>query len=289
MRCGTIILGILLSLGACNQKSSSSGARSTKSKTGSSGLSDASGTALPKSKDELVKLYLDLQSQIETMSPELSREQARRKNLMLDLMANIGAGCMGSIAVNTVEVIINGDKLVDYDVTTAKQTDQYLPKPTGQSQIVFTLGDVDDTTNSITFKNDETSNPVFATNGHLNYTIPEGGKSVKINSINMFSIKKSLPAYSVVDFCMGYDGTLQKEKDCSMQKSVKELERYSMKGVTVKVNGTTIYANGNARHIFAANPGPEDAKSQGLLWQENNVQLNDAYVALQQSTNCPTP
>lgn len=242
-----------------------------------------SDTAL--SPQDLSAQYLALEASIKKRNPILEREEERRKNLMLSLMANIGAGCMGEVTINTVEVIIDGEKLVDNDVTTLKQNDQYLPQPVaGKTNFIFYIGDTGKK-NFITFTNNEQQTPLFATGSHFTYTVPQS-QQIKINLVDTVSIKKEAPAYSTDDFCKDYKG--KAIEGCTQQKTIKELERYEINNFTIKVNGNTLYTKSNINHVFAVNPGSEsDVKSQAILWQDFNTQLNNAYVKLLQTANCP--
>lgn len=233
-----------------------------------------------------ISTFLNLETQIKNRKPILDAEKARRDNLMLELMANIGAGCMGSMTVNTVEVIITGQKLNDNDVTALKQADQYLPQPVqGQTNFQFELG-TSSQANAISFTNNEQQNPIFANGVHFTYSVPQG-QGIPINTINSITVKKTAPSYTKTDFCLDSSG--KTITGCSLLATILEVERYELKSLTVNVNGNPLYSNGIVNHIFNANDSKEaNAKSQGLSWQDNTIQLNDAYIALLQNNNCPT-
>lgn len=234
---------------------------------------------------ELADQYLALKASVEKRKPILEKEQMRRQELMLALMANIGAGCMGNVSINTVEIIVDGEKLTDNDVTALQQNDQYLPQSIqGQTNFEFTLGD---STNlhQIKFTNNEQQTPLFSASTHFTYTVPQANQ-IKINLVDTISIKKTAPAYSIQDFCKDYKG--KQIEGCTMQSTIKELERYLLSGFTIKVNGNTLYTRSGINHVFAVSPGTEsEAKVNGLMWQDMNTQLNPSYVKLLQTANCP--
>ena len=223
-----------------------------------------------------------LETQIEQREPTLERAMDVRGKLMLILMASIGAGCMGSLVPNTVEIILNGEKINDLDVSTLKQNSQYLPAATpGQTNFQFYLGDLSHQ-NYLSFTVNQQHNPIFATNGHFVFQVANDS-TFTLSEAAMLSVTQSTAAYTKTDFCGSGINTLS---GCGLQATITENQRYEMNSLTINVNGHTLYTNSNINHIFSANPGPESASSVGLSWADNNVQLNDSYIALMQSTQC---
>jgi hypothetical protein len=267
-------LFIVLLLHACNNKTPS--ASSKKSSLASQNL-----TSGPPS----VAVFLALKKTILERRQKMDAEKKRRSALMLELMANIGAGCMGDARINSVEIIIDGEKVNDNDVSVLKQADPYLPTDVSQVNFEFYLGDLN-RQNSVSFTNNELQNGVFAPNGHYLYTVSQDS-NVKIHAIEMLSIKKTVPTYSKTDYCP--PPAEGKPAPVCTHGTIKEVQRYQMSSLTIKVNGIALYTKSQVNHVFSANPGSEIDTSQGLTWQENNPQLNDAYIKLIQRTDCPTP
>lgn len=259
----------------------------TGTKTSVEGEEETETVPAPKADASQVALFMSTQKSILDFRPKLDAEKNRRNKLMMELMANIGAGCMSDADINTIEVIIDGSKLADVNVSTLKQTDQYLPQATeGQINFEFYLGDLQ-SKKFIKFTNNEATNPIFGNNVHYTYRVPPSDM-VKVNFVEMISVKKMAPAYSKVNFCPKPDPSSEAPSNCGVAATLKEIERYEMNAFSVKVNGYLMYTNGSARHGFSLHPGSEtDFKSQGLIWQDNNAQLNDSFIALLQRTDCP--
>lgn len=224
------------------------------------------------SANPLVAEFLSLVDAIGRRRPSLEREKDRRGKLMLELMANIGAGCMHNVRVNTIEIQIDGEKLDDIDVTHDKAGAQFLPEPEqGKTEFEFSFQDIGETS-VISIINNEYKKQMFNVATRLTYTVaPE--KNIKIGNIDIIRIKKNIPAYRKLNI-----GGVPK---------VEEVERYFLNNLTIKVNGYVLYTQDGLNHVFSQNTGgQEDAGSKGLTWEENNAQLNQAFAALLQRDEC---
>ncbi|MBI2602970.1 MAG: hypothetical protein HYW48_07935 [Deltaproteobacteria bacterium] len=249
------------------QPVSKGAARQTTDDVGQTGQLTKLETANP-----IVDEFLSLVDAIGRRRPALEREKDRRGKLMLELMANIGAGCMHDVRVNNLEIKIDGDKLDDLDVTHDKANAQFLPEPEqGKTMFEFSFGDISET-NVISIPNNEYQKQMFNIASSLTYSVP-ADKNFKIGNIDFIRIKKRIPVYRKLDI-----GGVPK---------VEEVERYMLNNLTIKVNGLVLYSQDGINHGFSLNPGgPEDARSEGLTWKENNAQLNQAFAALLQRDEC---
>ncbi len=274
----TFIIASLTASFACEKKTSkqsSSGLAGIANQNGSTSLDQYNASTNPK-----VSEILKLKTLIESRRPKLERAKDIRGKLMLALMSNIGAGCMGEKKVDKIDITIDGQKINDIDVSALKQTAQYLPEATaGQSNFEFTLGDKANPP-FLSFTNNEAQKPIFVANGRFTYQVQNANFQLK--DLTMISIKKATPAYTKTDFCGSGKNAV---KGCSMDATIKEVERYEMSSLTIKVNDILVYQNGNTHHIFTTNAGPETA-TQNMIWQDSSPQLNDSYLRAMQSTQC---
>lgn len=269
---------MILLLANCESKSNSRGS----STNGSSGSSATDQNAV-KNQVANTAEFLNLAKQITDRRPSLNKEKDRRTRLMYGLIGNIGSGCMGDLTLTSLELIVDGAKIPDLDVTVLKQTAQYLPAVTaGETDFDFYIGNLSGV--GFSFTNNELQNKLFGASIHYTVAIPKE-KAIKLNSIDEIRIVKKLPAYAIKDYCT--NGTTV-VANCSQQRDIHEVERYQIKNLTIKANGKVFYTTNNINHIFSANKGTEDSKSLGLSWQDNNVQFNDAYMNLLQQKDCPS-
>ncbi len=274
-----LLIGSLVFLLAnCESKTSSKSANKTNGDSQTSANLDTV-KAIASNTNE----FLNLAKQITDRRPSLNKEKNRRTKLMLALLANVGSGCMGETPVTNLEVIIDGVKVPDLDVTILKQTDQYVPIATaGETDFDFYLGSLSGT--GFTFTNNELQNKLFGVSIHYSIPVPKD-KTFKLSSIDEISIRKKVPAYSIKDYCNIGGKPIAK---CGQQRDVHEVERYQINSITIKANGKVFYSLNEIQHIFSVNKGTETNKSLGLSWQDTNVQFNDAYLNLLQQKDCPS-
>lgn len=239
-----------------------------------------------KSTSEVIGAILTLKSTILDRRAKMDAEKNYRSNLMQDLIANIGAGCMSNIAVNTIDIIASGQKLDDVDVSSSMGSNQFLTQadPT-QANFTIYLGDLAKK-NFITFTNNEIQTPLFINNGRITYHVP-ADQAIKVSSIEMISISKA-GAYSTTSFCPNPEN-LPVTPKCDSPPTIMETQRYLANSFVIQINGSSFYANQTAQFVFSANKGTEkNIKGVGLLWSDNNPQLNDNYLTFIQNPNCPS-
>lgn len=271
----TLSLILFFSLNSCNEKSRNSSYKK------SSGQSQTSANLSP------VEHFLSAREDIKELHLELESEQERQDLIMKELVSNVGAGCMFDTLATNVEVIVNGKKEKDLDVSKLKQTDQYLKEPDpSKTMFEFYLGN-NSQDKAVRFMNNEKTNPLFQNNGDISYNVPEG-KELPMGEIEWIYIKKFEPVYNQKNFCpKNEDG--ESSPDCQVARTIHETERYLMEDLKIKVNGFLFYEKSSTHHMFSTN-SENDAKlqSQGLSWEDKKPQLNDAFIKILQRTDCPT-
>lgn len=228
----------------------------------------------------LVEKFLKLVSDITARSSKLNRERDRRGKLRLVLGANLGEGCMQDVVVKTLEVIVDGTKLGDIDVSSKFKGKDTPPKETGRTIFEFSFGD--STFSSVlSFNNDEASNNLFAV-GTRKAWIP-ARNDFTIGEIQRLKIKKLNASYEVTDLCEG-GSTFS---SCTNINKVSEVGRYHLSGLKIKVNGALIYERGNIGHTFANHlHAKEKAKSFSLGFSDDHLNINEAYVKMKQRDDC---
>lgn len=228
----------------------------------------------------LVERFLKLVAEITARSAKLNRERDRRGKLRLALGANLGEGCMQDVLVKTLEVIIDGTKLGDLDVSSHFDNSDAPPSSTGRSVFEFSFGD--STFSSVlTFSNDENINSLFSV-GTRKTWIPTR-RDFTIGEIQRLKVKKLNAAYEVNDLCEGG----KTFSACKNIKKVTEVARYHLSSLKIKVNGELIYDRGNVGHTFANHlHSSENAKSHSLGFSDDHLSLNEAYVKMKQRDDC---
>ena len=228
----------------------------------------------------LVERFLKLVADITARSAELNRERDRRGKLRLALGASVGEGCMQDVIVKTLEVIVEGAKLGDIDVSSHYEGKDLPPSSTGQSTFEFSFGDT--TFSSVlTFTNNESSHNLFSA-GTRKTWIP-ARSDFTIGEIQRLKIKKLNAAYQVTDLCEGGKAF----SACKNINKVSEVDRYHLSGLKIKVNGELIYDRGNIGHTFAGHLYPEEkAKSFSLGFSDDHLNINEAYVKMKQRDDC---
>ena len=228
----------------------------------------------------LVETFLKLVADITASSAELNRERDRRGKLRLALGANLGEGCMQDVVVKNIEVIVEGAKLGDIDVSSQFEGKDTPPTGTGRTVFEFSFGD--STFSSVlTFTNDESSHTLFSVGTRKSW-IP-ARSDFTIGEIQRLKIKKLNAAYEVTDLCEGG----KTFSACKNINKVSEISRYHLSGLKIKVNGELIYDRGNIGHAFANHThASENTKSFSLGFSDDHLNINEAYVKMKQRDDC---
>lgn len=94
--------------------------------------------------------------------------------------------------------------------------------------------------------------------------------------------------HAITDICQG-----QKAEDCKLNsgydylKKVEEKGRYLLHRVRIKVNDELIYDKDNIDFGFVKNfQKTETVKNKGLVWEDADIKLSEAYIAVMQSQQC---
>ena len=228
----------------------------------------------------LVERFLRLVTDITARSAKLNRERDRRGKLRLALGSNLGEGCMQDVVVKTLELIVDGSKLGDIDVSSKFKGKDTPPTDTGRNIFEFSFGD--STFSSVlTFSSDEANNNLFAV-GTRKTWIP-ARNDFTIGEIQRLKIKKLNASYEVTDLCEGGKAL----SSCTNVNKVSEVARYHLSGLKIKINGALIYERGNIGHTFANHlHANEKAKSFSLGFSDDHLNINEAYVKMKQRDDC---
>lgn len=185
--------------------------------------------------------------------------------LRRDMRGNLQLGCWGRENIKTIEISIQGDHLAlsDWERHQAKQALPTVGQPT-QTTLDFGGG--------LRFTNsDEESFSLFRQNGRWLINV---NSDLTIGDINSVQLKKDGYAYQSLKNCWSTWGGLGNA--CEWQN--REKDRYSLKALTIKINGQRIYAAENLNHTF---------ERKSLHWFEKSLTSNQAYVELMRRRDCP--
>lgn len=231
--------------------------------------------------NDLIDEFLRLTNDYRQLSNELNQSIDLRGKLQIALTSASKFGCKAEEKITSVEVIVNGEKLEDLDVSAFNKGAVNLPPLSIESsKFVIMLSNLTQTS-KISLENNEATNPLFTSGARRTFPIATGDMS--IGSIDQIIIKKPLPTYSVVSFCP----TGSKDSVCANNQTVKELERYLLKTLTIKINGQIIYSNSNVGKVFAINKqAGEGNQPASLEWVEQAARLNGDFVKLMQVDDC---
>lgn len=258
---------LVLSLLACSPRpDSASRAREAGQEAGLGGK--GYGTA---DVDPVVERFLGLVNDAARLQPRLDKAMDQRGKLMLELVANIGAGCMMDVAVRSIQVRINGKELEDLDATADLANTQYARKEgddgTTPTEFLFSFGNFSKSLGS------QPAAQIFTVDSELNFS-PPSKLNFTIGDLKTIKITKLHPAY--------------KYRSLSSEEEWKETQRFELDSIEVRINKSLlIYRRGDIDFAFSANIAPgRTPVNSGLIWEDKNVIFNDAFVAILQEERC---
>lgn len=228
----------------------------------------------------LVDKFLKLVSEISARAPKLNRERDRRGKLRLALGSQLGVGCMQDVKVKSLEVIIEGQKMGDADITPYYRGPANPSEGTGRTVFEFSFGD-GTFSKALTFTNEETRNALFSVGTRKSW-VPES-QDYLVGQIQRIKIKKLSGSFHTKDLCDG--GSFV--SSCTNKQQIIEQERYYLSSLKVKINGELIYDRGNISHLFSSYGTQQDSYSSlGFGWSDDHININEAYVRMKQRDDC---
>lgn len=181
-----------------------------------------------------------------------------------DLRGDLQLGCWSREIVKTIELNINGSHLPlsDWDRSRTQQSLGPMGNPT---QTVLNLG------GGLRFSNnDENTTAIFREGSRW---LMNASTDLTIGDISNIQLQKGGYSYQSTKNCWSTWGGLGTA--CEWQN--RESNRYHMAGMSLKINGQTIYRRDSIEFSFERN---------SLNWIEKDLTSNPAYVELMRRRDC---
>jgi hypothetical protein len=229
--------------------------------------------SLPEDKTELsselrAQNYTDLiaylQREYDTKSDSFLASAQDVSRIRRDLRGDLQLGCWGKEIIKSIEVNINGSHLPlsDWDRSRTQQPLAPMGNPT---QTAIDLG------GGLRFaNNDENTTTIFRDGGRW---LMSAVTDLTIGDISNIQLQKGGYSYHSTKNCWSTWGGLGTA--CEWQN--RESDRYHMLGMTLKINGQTIYHREAIDFVFERNT---------LTWIEKDLTANPAYVDLMRRRDC---
>lgn len=276
---------------SCSQNNSApkaaSGSGSLSSfQNSSSDTSDQKGKIDQKSKEKIVDNFLALIQSIASQNKALERERDRRGKLQLELLGySAGSSCMQDTPIEKMELIVDGESMLPLDVSSLYENTNGLNEFTDKTEVIFTV-QIGSNQKKIEFENSEQQSPMFLSG--LRKSVPIEDKKLTLGDLQFIHIEKQMNYHSIIDICQGQTAEACKTNSgYNYTKKIEEKGRYLLKRLRIKVNDDLIYDNDNIDFGFIKNfQKTEAVKSKGLIWEDPDIKLNDAYISIMQSQQC---
>ena len=286
MRRFTSFVAVILVLAGCSP--SGGGGASSRKQTNVSGAggSDAdrlAGDQVP-ANEKLVDEFIGLVADIKTQERSIEREQDRRGKLQLELLGLGGSSnCMADAPIEKLELVIDGERMTSLNVAKLYEEFEGLNEFTDDMEMNFTFT-VGSNAKKLQLVNNERQTPMFVPG--LRRVIPIGEQGLTLNDLQFIRIEKPAHYHLVVDVCQGQPEELCRQSSGAIKK-IEEKERYLLKRLRLRVNDQLAYERDGIDFGFLKNARQsEGVKNKGLMWEESDIKLNDAFVQLMQVDQC---
>lgn len=205
---------------------------------------------------DLINLKTSIEKETQILETDLSRHRDLSDQFLREIQGQSAKGCLLSQKIETFEILISGSHEKPKEESKSSTKKDSLGNP---SQINFEFG------NNIVYSHaDEEALPLFATSGKI--TVGDFvGKY--LGDLEYIKIEKNGIGYQSV-----YENYQNKRYIIS------ETNRYSLKEVSLKVNGVIVYQK-TLPLGFVFEKG-------NLMWVDNGFRENNAFIQSTTNTSC---